>query len=209
LALAPVSIRNGIVAGDWSPLPSQGGLNFYIGNNPAADGTYRPVPGIRPTIEGQETDTREVASRALGHEVTDREASSYFYRQGLDWIRSAPAQAAALFARKLALLFNRAHVFLNYSYPFFAYDARTLLIALPVGAWLLIPLGVLGLAVRGLEIGGWRSEVRGQRSHDGGVLRLRPLSIAAADPDGDRRRRRDRCGRRPGLQTRHAAPRRT
>src|SRR5205085_2081919 len=64
-------------------------------------------------------------------------------------IASAPARAAALFARKIALLFNRAHVFLNYSYPFFAYDARTLLGALPVGAWLLVPLGIIGLASRG------------------------------------------------------------
>src|SRR5262249_28867930 len=118
---------------------------FYIGNNAAADGGYRPVAGIRPTIDGQQYDAREVAGRALGHPVSDREASSYFYREGFAWIASAPGAATRLYLRKLALPFNRAFVALNDSYPFFAYDARTLLALLPVGAWLLMPLGLCGL----------------------------------------------------------------
>ena len=147
-ALAPVAIRNGVVAGDWSPLPSQGGLNFYIGNNPAAQGVYGPVPGIRPTIEGQQIDARVVASRALGHPVSDRAASSYFFDRGLEWIGSSPLRAATLYLRKIGYMFTASHVFLNFSYPFFAYDARTLLMVLFVGAWLLVPLGLTGLAFR-------------------------------------------------------------
>ncbi|HYU31567.1 MAG TPA: glycosyltransferase family 39 protein, partial [Thermoanaerobaculia bacterium] len=46
LALAPVALRNGLVGGDFLPTTFQGGVNFWIGNNPEADGTYRPVvPG--------------------------------------------------------------------------------------------------------------------------------------------------------------------
>jgi tetratricopeptide (TPR) repeat protein len=148
IALTPAAIRNGTVAGDWSPLPSQGGLNFYIGNNPGADGTYRPVPGIRPSIEGQQVDAREAASRAAGHPVSDRAASAYFFHRGFEWIAASPAKASALYLQKLRYLLGGAHIFLNYSYPFFAYDARTLLAALPIGAWLLIPLGLVGLARR-------------------------------------------------------------
>ena len=148
IALAPVAIRNGVVAGDWSPLPSQGGLNFYIGNNPSAKGVYGPVPGIRPTIEGQQIDARVVASHALGHPVGDRAASSYFFNRGLEWIASSPLAATTLYLRKLGYMFTASHIFLNFSYPFFAYDARTLLMVLPVGVWLLAPLGLGGLAWR-------------------------------------------------------------
>src|SRR5512140_2360688 len=54
VALAPVAARNAAVAGTWSPMPSHGGLNFYIGNNSEADGTYHAIPGITPDIGGQQ-----------------------------------------------------------------------------------------------------------------------------------------------------------
>lgn len=147
VALVPVLARNVAVAGAWSPLPSHGGLNFYIGNNPDADGVYHDVPGITPNIAGQQEDARRVASRALGHEATDAEASSYFLRAGLRWIRAEPATALALFGRKLAYTFNAARIPLNDSYAFYAYDLHTLLAVLACGAWLLVPLGIAGLAM--------------------------------------------------------------
>jgi len=45
---------------------------------------------------------------------------------------------------------------LNYSYPFYAKDAGTLLRGLVVGPWLLIPLGIVGLAW-----GAWRLPPQG------------------------------------------------
>ena len=66
VALAPVTIRNVAVAGEWSALSSQGGLNFYVGNNPAANGAIGPVPGISATIEGQQFDARRAAEQAVG-----------------------------------------------------------------------------------------------------------------------------------------------
>jgi tetratricopeptide (TPR) repeat protein len=146
LALAPMTLRNIVSAGDWSPLPSQGGLNFYIGNNAGADGTYRAVPGITPSIEGQQEDARRVAEQATGRPLDDARVSGYFYRLGWIWMRERPWAAARLFARKLSLMLSAADAWLNYSYTFFVYDARTLLRALPVGPGLLVPLGLVGLA---------------------------------------------------------------
>ena len=145
LALVPVTLRNIAVAGYWSPVTaSHGGLNFYIGNNADADGSYRAVAGMTPDITGQREDTRRLAERAVGRPLDDAAVSSYFYGLGLRWIREQPLGAAALFARKIALVFSAKYLWLNYSYRFFAGDERTLLRAMVVGPWLLIPLGLVG-----------------------------------------------------------------
>jgi tetratricopeptide (TPR) repeat protein len=145
--LAPVAARNVVVSGDWSLLSSQGGLNFYIGNNAWATGWYRPVPGVAPTIEGQQHDTRVVAEAALHRTLTDGEVSSYFTGLAWTWIRHNPATWIRLLARKLYYVFNAQHTALPLSYPFYAYDANTLLRFLVVGPWLLAPLGLVGLTM--------------------------------------------------------------
>jgi tetratricopeptide (TPR) repeat protein len=147
IALTPIMVRNLVVAGDWSPVSSHGGLNFYIGNNAEANGTYHVVAGITPSIVGQQADARRVAEESLGRSLSDSEVSAYFYGLGWTWIRLHPKDALGLFARKLAYTFNGAYVTLNYSYPFYAYDARTVLLVLFVGPWLLIPVGLAGLII--------------------------------------------------------------
>ena len=148
VALAPIVIRNTAVAGEWSLVSSHGGLNFYIGNNPSADGTYRSVPGITPNIAGQQEDARRVAEAASGRKLGDAEVSGYFYGLGWSWISAQPRAAAALFLRKLHYTLSAQHLWLNYSYPFFAYDERTVLAILVVGPWILIPLGLTGLVAQ-------------------------------------------------------------
>ena len=147
IALAPAALRNAAAAGTWSPVASHGGLNFYIGNNPAADGTYHSVPGVTPNIAGQARDTRRVAEAASGRSLSDSEVSNYFLRLGFTWIRQHPSAAVLLTLKKLRLTFSAVHVPLNDSYPFYAYDAGTILRGLPIGAWILIPLGVSGLVL--------------------------------------------------------------
>ena len=124
-------------------------MNFYIGNHEGATGQYVAVPGVRANMAGQSEDTRRVAEAAVGHRLTDAEVSSYFTRRGLTWIREQPAAAAGLLAKKLALTFNARHQWLDFSYPYYARDTGSLLAALIVGPWLLVPLGFLGMAVRG------------------------------------------------------------
>jgi tetratricopeptide (TPR) repeat protein len=148
LGMAPAAARNVVVAHQWSFVSSHGGLNFYIGNREDATGFYMPVPGITPTITGQEKDARRVAERALGHSVNDAEASDYFFGLSRTWMANDPGGAAALFARKFYYTFNAAHLPLPHSYPFYAYDERTALRVYFVGPWLLVPLGLVGLVLR-------------------------------------------------------------
>jgi tetratricopeptide (TPR) repeat protein len=147
LAVAPVTLRNLAVAGEPILISSHGGLNFYIGNNPQADGTYHSVPGITPSIEGQARDAQRKAERARGRPLTAREASDHFQARALKWMRSEPGAALRLLARKMVYVFNEADLALNYSYRYYSRDEPTLLRMLVVGPWLLVPLGVTGLVL--------------------------------------------------------------
>ena len=193
VALTPALLRNGLVANTWTPFAGHAGLNFFIGNNPQADGTYSLVEGVTPNIAGQREDARRAAEEALGRPLDDAAVSAYFYSRGWSWIREAPSRAFALFARKLHYTLSASHLWLNYSYPFFAYDVPTLLAVLVAGPWLLIPFGLAGLIASAPS--NRRAEVRrvdlvrpGLCVCCGDVLRFRTLSTAAADSDVRRRR---------------------
>jgi 4-amino-4-deoxy-L-arabinose transferase-like glycosyltransferase len=106
VVLAPVTLRNRVAAGEWILVSSHGGLNFYIGNNPEADGTYRRVPGIAPDIEGQMRDAKAVAEAATGRTgrpMRASEVSRYFSKRAWEWIAGHPARALGLFLRKIGL----------------------------------------------------------------------------------------------------------
>ena len=147
IATGPVVIRNAIVTHDLALTSSQGGLNFYIGNNANATGQYVAVPGVLANMAGQAEDTRKVAEAAVGHPLTDAEVSSYFTGLALSWIREHPVAAGKLFIRKLALTLNARHQWLDYSYPYYAHDTGSALQWLVVGPWLIVPLGFAGAAL--------------------------------------------------------------
>jgi len=143
--MAPVVVRNVVVASEWTPVSSHGGLNFYIGNSATATGFYQQVPGITPDISGQSRDARRVAEQALGRTLSDAETSDYFSGLAWAWIREHPGAAARLFLKKLGYVFHAQHIALPYSYPFFVHDTNTVLRFYAIGPWLLIPLGLMGL----------------------------------------------------------------
>ena len=148
LLLAPVALHNYARTGEVVIVSSHGGLNFYIGNNPEADGTYRAIPGITPSIAGQAGDAQRLASQALGHDAGDAETSGYFYDRALEWMRREPGRAARLWLTKAAYVANAAELTLDYSFAYYQRDEATPLRLLRVGAWLLVPLGAVGLFVR-------------------------------------------------------------
>jgi tetratricopeptide (TPR) repeat protein len=106
LPLAPVALRNGLVGGDFLPTTSQGGVNFYIGNNPQADGTYRPiVPGKQvPALERQEP--VRVAEQALGRKLAPSEVSSFWLHKALAWAAAHPGAFLRLELRKLGMFWS-------------------------------------------------------------------------------------------------------
>ncbi len=143
LALLPFALRSRLVEGHWSPLPSSGGINFYIGNHAEATGRYAHVPGVadRP-VEQVQTSTEE-ASRRSGRALDAHGASAFWFREGLSWWLHSPRSAVALTLLKAAMFFRAEEPPLNISYAFVRKQVPVLRLCLGIGVWL--PFTALGL----------------------------------------------------------------
>ena len=106
LALAPIAIRNVVVTGEPLLTSFQGGVNFWIGNNPDADGTYRPLVAGRQVPERERAEAVRLAEQAAGRELAPREVSRYWLRRALAWAAREPGAFLRLQARKLALFWS-------------------------------------------------------------------------------------------------------
>jgi tetratricopeptide (TPR) repeat protein len=109
LPIAPVAIRNYVVADDPVLISSQGGINLYLGNNDAADG----MSAVMPEPFGHNWQMRQVrfvAERDLGRALKPGEVSSFWRDRALAWILEHPAKFGELTARKLALGFSNRKI---------------------------------------------------------------------------------------------------
>ena len=79
----PVVARNYSVDGGFYLTTSQFGSNFYIGNNPNADGTYASIRFGRGAPEFERLDAKEVAEEAVGRALSPSEVSSFWTGRAL------------------------------------------------------------------------------------------------------------------------------
>ena len=145
LAVAPVTLRNYYVSGDWVLISYNAGLNFYIGNNAQYDETVAIQPGpawleltARPRVEAG---------------VTQPSAqSSFFFAEAWDFIRQQPVAYLKLLLYKLYLFWHGDEIGRNQDL-YFAREYAPLLqvllwkygVAFPFG--LLAPLALVGLGL--------------------------------------------------------------
>ncbi|MEI7894364.1 MAG: glycosyltransferase family 39 protein [Myxococcales bacterium] len=109
LPIAPVTLRNTLVAGEAVLVTDSGGLNLFIGNGPGAIGTFRvpvSVPGATHAL-GQIAAFRAVAEQAAGRKLTARDVDRYWIEKTLRWIRKHPRQWLRLMGEKFWLFWNR------------------------------------------------------------------------------------------------------
>ena len=146
LVLLPVVARNYVVTGGFYLTTSQFGPNFYIGNNPAADGTYMALRPGRGAPEFERQDATELAERALRRSLTPAEVSSYWTEQALTYITSQPGDWLALVGRKVALLWNSSEMLDTESQETYEEVSPVLRLLAPVGHFgVVVPLALLGL----------------------------------------------------------------
>ncbi len=146
IVFTPVVIRNYSIDGGIYLTTSQFGSNFYIGNNPNADGTYASIRFGRGAPEFERIDATEVAEEAEGRTLTPAEVSRFWTGRALSYITSQPGDWLALTGRKILLLFNRSEMVDTESqetYEEFSAPLKGLAWVTHFG--LLVPLAVLGL----------------------------------------------------------------
>ncbi len=144
LLLAPVLVHNTARSGQFVPISAHGGINLYIGNGPAADGTFKTPEGVRPHMEGIVQDSRIIAERRMGKEMSHAEASSYWTGETIDVIKADPSRWLLLLGRKLRLMWNGSEIS-------DVIDARFYMDSCPVLGLLFLPFSVISaLSIVGL-----------------------------------------------------------
>ncbi len=144
--IGPVVVRNYAVSGGVYLTTSQFGPNFYIGNNPGADGSYAPLRFGRGSPEFERIDATELAERATGRALTPAEVSSYWTSRALAFIGDDPGAWLRLEARKAVLLVNAAEMIDTESQESHAEWSWPLRLLGPVAHFgVLVPLAVIGM----------------------------------------------------------------
>jgi tetratricopeptide (TPR) repeat protein len=146
LVLGPVAIRNYAVGGGFYLTTSQFGPNFFIGNNPAADGTYMSLRFGRGAPEFERRDASELAEQATGRRLAPGEVSSFWTDRALAFISTEPGQWLRLMLRKAALVLNATEMLDTESQDSHAGWSWPLALLSWIGHFgVLVPLAVAGM----------------------------------------------------------------
>ncbi|MFC2157217.1 glycosyltransferase family 39 protein [Acidobacteriota bacterium] len=101
LTIMPWTIRNYIVFQKFVPISTNGGINFYIGNNPIANGKYMPEldPYTKWPAENYEKDTEVLIQTELTRHTEG-------YKKGIEFVRQNPSKFIKLAKRKFDVLWK-------------------------------------------------------------------------------------------------------
>lgn len=110
VVLAPVTAHNYFFGKDTVFLTSHAGLNFYVGNNPAAQGVFEAPEGTGTNVEAQREGSRVVAEKAMGRGLKPSEISSYWSDRAKEFIRQNPGRFIELCLKKMALFFDAREI---------------------------------------------------------------------------------------------------
>ena len=145
LVIAPVTLRNYLKGNDLVFITSNGGLNFYIGNNERANGLYSPVKELQMVGADPESDWsgRHYAEQSIGRELKPSEVSSFWLSKGLKFIKSHPHRFIILGLKKILLFWN------SYEFPqiddYYIWRS-SLSPRIPLISFALVgPLGIVGM----------------------------------------------------------------
>jgi len=96
LIISPWAIRNYRVFGEWVPLTTNGGANFWYGNNPFASGALYTENG-KPMLSMIPEDL----IRKIRLAKTEAEKDQLLYEAGLSWVKQNPVKFIKLIPYRL------------------------------------------------------------------------------------------------------------
>ncbi|UCH85709.1 MAG: tetratricopeptide repeat protein [Candidatus Latescibacterota bacterium] len=151
IAIAPATIRNYRVSGDFVPITSNAGVNFYIGNNEHTDCVSANVPVLeRITSLGSWTCFDQPAivaavEKTVGRPLKSSEVSAFFNQKARDHIAAYPGKTLGFMWRKTLLFWGPTEISNNKVIHYERAHSR-ILKRLP-GFPLAFALAIAGLAV--------------------------------------------------------------
>lgn len=116
LTIAPVTLRNWVVAKDFVLITSNIGISLYTGNHEGATGRYAIIPDLQALGVGDDWTCFDYpkiirgVEQATGRKVTHSDVSDYFVGKALDFMRAHPAETLRLAAIKTALFWGPEEV---------------------------------------------------------------------------------------------------
>jgi 4-amino-4-deoxy-L-arabinose transferase-like glycosyltransferase/lipopolysaccharide biosynthesis regulator YciM len=142
--LLPIAIRNYAVAGEFTFVPTQGGINFYIGNNSQANGWSAAMPDSLGGAFWQYAECKQIAEKETGKDLNPGQVSRFWFKKGFTSLSKSPGHAALLYLNKIALLFTNQEISNNRNIPQFR-DKISISYIMPISWWLIFPFGIVGM----------------------------------------------------------------
>ena len=150
--LGCAALQMPLLGGRFELLPSQGGVNLYLGNKNGADGMI-PRQGEATSYGDQYRDSVQLWSEAVFLRERGRppaspaELSRFWTAKTVGEISAAPLSWLGLMARKTIYLFSNVEIPNNKSYSFVLAEESRLLALLPLQFCLLLALAGAGFWV--------------------------------------------------------------
>ena len=146
LVIAPVTLRNRLIGGEWILVTDSGGFNFYIGNGQGAHGAFRRPPGLEAAGHPAQQFAlyRRLAEAASGRPLNARDVDRFWYEQTWREIRMDWGRWFRLLRDKLWLFWGAHEISNNQDYGF--HRRLNPLLALPLlqSGWIL-PWALAGM----------------------------------------------------------------
>lgn len=109
LLVAPATLHNVFVAGEFVPISVNAGINLAIGNNRNVHGIGGNIAGVRPMREHMFADAARLYEQARGAPGSWRDIDAFFRQQALDYWREHPGAALREVGEKAWWFFTAHH----------------------------------------------------------------------------------------------------
>jgi len=143
VVILPATIHNYRAEGDFIPVSSNGGINFFIGNHTNSPGVFQVPPEMRFDLR---LASQSAAEQETGRALSAGEVSSFWFGRTVEQISGNPGRWLTLMGRKFVLFWNRYEIPNHYHLCYVKQFAPVL--QLPIGTFgVVAPLGLFGLAL--------------------------------------------------------------
>lgn len=142
ISILPITLVNYLNSGQLILVSYQGGINFYIGNNPEADGISASLPPYG--CDWQLDDAAYLVYKESGKHLDYGQQSWFWINKSLDYIINQPSSFIGLYLKKLYYLLS-GHEISNNRYLRTAVFENNILKLLPIRIPIILALGIIPL----------------------------------------------------------------